>query len=103
MVYIQAGTLFMYHRPSYGNCAAHQIALVERADAVAYNRVPRGFACGCRHSRSKDAATHTTDFLAERAMAGTGTPALAPAASACASACFCAACASACFWQPGIV
>ena len=79
MAYLQAGTLFMHHRPSYGNCAAHQLAVVERADAIAYDRVPRGVACACRHFRSKAAATHTMGFLAERAMAGTAAPALAPA------------------------
>ncbi|CAK0783889.1 hypothetical protein CVIRNUC_007089 [Coccomyxa viridis] len=77
--------------------------MLDSHDKALQLRVSTDFASAARHSRSKDAATHTTDFLAERAMAGTGTPALAPAASACASACFCAACASACFWQPGIV
>ena len=40
-----------------------------------------GVACACRHFRSKDAATHTMLFLAERAMAGLAAPALAPAAT----------------------
>ena len=107
MVFLQAGTLFMHHRPGYGNCAAHQTAFVERADAIARDMDSGRVACACRHFRANYVETHTIVFLAKRAMAGTAVLASAPAPAATSAQHDRAqrrkvGAAAPCFWHPGI-
>ena len=96
----QAGTLFMHHRPSYGNCAAHQIALVERANAIAHDRDLRGVSCACRHFRSKDAETLIVQ--GDGRLSRTSASACCHFSTARQSAGQEGRRSSACFWRPGV-